>query len=242
MPVIERHLVLLILLSMVFFSRCDLNLFDCIEGDHNVTQESRSLNSFEEICSQGQFDLFVTQGDDIELVIEAEENLIPYISTRVKRGRLVIDNADNRCLRPNHPMKVFITVPALEILTLEGSGSIACDTFHIDDLTVNLLGSGVVNIAAETSSLEVNLAGSGDIFLRGFADHTDLTISGSGTIHAYDLEQNNCLVNISGSGDIYVFVNELLDIHITGSGDVSYRGTPDIRTRITGSGSVINDN
>jgi len=100
----------------------------------------------------------------------------------------------------------------------------------------------VINIAAGTSFLEVNLAGSGDIFLRGFADHTDLTISGSGTIHAYDLEQNNCLVNISGSGNMYVFVNELLDVHITGSGDVNYRGTPDVRTRITGSGSVINDN
>ncbi len=241
-PLLERHLALLFLLSMVFFGRCDLNFFDCIDGDQNVITVERSLNSFEEICSQGQFDLYVKQGDGTDLIIEAEENLIPYISTRVKHGRLVIDNADNRCLRPNLPMKVYITVPTLEILELEGSGSITCDTFHIDDLTVNLLGSGVINIAAETSFLEVNLAGSGDIFLRGFADHTDLTISGSGTIHAYDLEQNNCIVNISGSGNMYVFVNELLDVHITGSGDVNYRGTPDVRTRITGSGSVINDN
>jgi Putative auto-transporter adhesin, head GIN domain len=234
--------LVILFLSLLTFNGCDLFFFDCIEGNNDIRTESRNVQGFDEIVNEGSFDVYVTYGKEYEVIIEAEGNLIPYISTRVRDDRLLIDNVDMRCLRPNRPMKLFITTPVIETLVLEGSGLVSCDTFHIQDLRVELAGSGKMEATAESSFMDVVLSGSGNIELHGSSVQSEFLISGSGSIHSYDLEQEECVATISGSGNMYVKVNNLLDVLISGSGDIFYRGTPDVRTRITGSGSVINDN
>jgi len=56
------------------------------------------------------------------------------------------------------------------------------------------------------------------------------------------LNQNNCFATISGSGNIYTSVSDLLDVKITGSGDVYYFGHPIVNVSISGSGQLINNN
>ncbi len=70
------------------------------------------------------------------------------------------------------------------------------------------------------------LTGSGEIELWGIAQVGDLNISGSGKIKALHLEQDECSASITGSGDMYVFVYDYLDVNITGSGNIFYRGNP----------------
>jgi hypothetical protein len=75
----------------------------------------------------------------------------------------------------------------------------------------------------------------------GAANSANLDITGSGTYEGFGIETVSTYVNISGSGDAEVLVNQYLDVKITGSGNVYYRGTPSLETDITGSGQVIKD-
>ena len=75
--------------------------------------------------------------------------------------------------------------------------------------------------------------------LIGICDEFDYTISGSGDINSFDLISDRGFVEINGSGDTEVFVNEFLSVKITGSGDVLFKGNPDeIISDITGSGDL----
>ena len=52
-----------------------------------------------------------------------------------------------------------------------------------------------------------------------------------------DLDGADANTMISGSGKIFVYATDYLNIIITGSGSVYYRGSPRISSTITGFGS-----
>jgi len=95
---------------------------------------------------------------------------------------------------------------------------------------------------ANANHIGSSISGSGEINMWGTVDRCDLTISGSGSIRAYGLESNTSYANISGSGSMYLYVNDYLDVVISGSGSVYYQGNPNVNAKITGSGSVIPSN
>ncbi len=77
-----------------------------------------------------------------------------------------------------------------------------------------------------------------DITARDEVHGDKFSISGSGNIRSFALISNNSSVNISGSGDADVFVNQHLDADISGSGKIRYQGNATVSTSISGSGNV----
>jgi hypothetical protein len=131
---------------------------------------------------------------------------------------------------------------------LTGSGEIllgSSDSGFVETgkLDIDHTGSGKMEIDVDADEIEVDLTGSGEIELYGSADATNFSISGSGEIKADHLTQLECYASISGSGRIYVYVEEYLEVKISGSGDIYYKGYPAIKDPIiSGSGSLRNIN
>jgi hypothetical protein len=108
---------------------------------------------------------------------------------------------------------------------------------------MDMSGSGKIEADGTFSDIRTVLDGSGEVVLSGISQTSDLYISGSGVIRAGELFTGTCHANISGSGTIYAWVKDLLDVEISGSGIVYYYGdTPVIQTHINGSGQVIKKN
>lgn len=57
-------------------------------GSGNVITEERTIADFDSISVSAGINLFIEQGDDEALTIEAEDNIVPRISTDVRNGRL----------------------------------------------------------------------------------------------------------------------------------------------------------
>jgi hypothetical protein len=225
---------------------CEGYYLGCLRGNGIMIEEERYLAEFSGLISEGEYDVFISIDTVSKVIVEADENLMPYIRTYVRNDKLVIDNGTRRCLRnkDGEPIKVFVHTPEIFNISLEGSGMIICDDLiYVDYLKIELTGSGVIDMR-DIDALEMDLiiTGSGDVELWGIARTGDLDITGSGKIKAYHLEQDECYASISGSGDMYVFVYDYLDANISGSGNIFYRGNPQIKVKITGSGSLINNN
>jgi hypothetical protein len=139
-------------------------------------------------------------------------------------------------------MEVYITTPYLEGIKQSGSGYITTDYFTPDHFDVSLSGSGNISTAVETDKIEASISGSGKITLSGEANDGRFSISGSGNIDAYDMTLITCNAKISGSGDMWVKVENYLNATISGSGNIFYYGDPGIETHISGSGNVIHEN
>jgi hypothetical protein len=227
------------LFCFIYLTSC--NRFHRIEGNGIIKTEDRSISIFTAVRSEGSFEVFILKDTVQSVTVEAEENLLPYIETDVHGEVLVIKTRDHRNIDNNYPIKIFVRTPTIEGIELSGSGNINCDSIISNYLEIQLSGSGNISATASCNKIKAYISGSGEMTLSGAANETDLDIKGSGDIHSYGLQQDSCFADISGSGDIFVYVNKFLDVRISGSGKVHYQGNPVINTEISGSGTVIHE-
>lgn len=230
-------LVLLVASIAIFTYSC--RKASCIVGNHKYITEARKLTSLHGISSEGSFDINIVLDTVNEVIIEAEENLMPYIYTKVHGSTLVIKTRDDRCIREHKPIVISVKTQSLDAIKLLGSGIVNCDSLNATNIDINLSGSGEIFAGIWGDFADIDISGSGKTTLWGEVNEGEFKISGSGDIRAYDLEQDTCFATISGSGSMYVYVKDYLNAKITGSGTINYKGNPIIQTQITGSGNVI---
>lgn len=212
-----------------------------IHGNGIEETEGRIVAGFDELKSEGAFDVHITNGDQYEVILCAESNILPYIETDVRNGKLRIHIRGLHNVRNRLPMEVYITVPHITSITQSGSGIITTDYFTPAHFDVLVSGSGIIETAVDAVTIDAVISGSGKLIFSGVADEADLLVSGSGSIDAYNLELRNCDAKISGSGNMWVNVKRFLKASISGSGNVFYYGNPRIETHISGSGKVIQE-
>jgi hypothetical protein len=213
--------------------------FTSVRGSGSVVEEERDLTGFSSIALRGIGRVKIEQGDAPALRIEAEDNLIPYIETRVEGTMLVIRARERTHLRPTRPLVFHVTVVDLDRLEISGSGDADADGLTLDDLSLSVSGSGDVAITdLQADAVEARISGSGSIDLSGSARNLDLSITGSGDYRAAGLETVEAKVRISGSGSALLNASDQLEARISGSGSVRYVGNPSVVSSVTGSGSV----
>ena len=235
--------------GLIFFSSaflCFIYLTSCnrlhkIEGNGNVITVNRVVSHFTGVQSEGSFEVYISYDSVQSVKVEAEENLLHYIGTDVSGSVLIIKKREHRNIDNNFPIRIFVKTPYIEGIELSGSGEVKCDSMTSAYLNLHISGSGEMSVIALSNKIKAHISGSGNMNLSGIANETDFDINGSGDIHSYNLQQDTCFADISGSGDMFVYVNKLLDVSISGSGKVHYQGNPNVSTHISGSGSVIHE-
>jgi len=228
----------LLMLSLLITGGCYKD-YNCIDGNGNAINETRTMSPFHEVVCNGSYEVTVLPGNTHEVVVDAESNLIHYIRTSVAGGRLYLDTENNHCINNSIPVLITVYSPFVDGLDLNGSGSIRASGLYVEYLNLNISGSGNIDVNADALQLEARISGSGSMDINGICETSDFNVSGSGNIHAYGMMQDECLATISGSGNIYATVNQILDGKISGSGNIYYKGNPMVYQDISGSGRII---
>ena len=206
-------------------------------------KETRDVGSFSSISLSISADVYLTQGNDTKVVIEAEQKILDLIRTEVVGDNLKIKLKTGKWyIRSNKQIKIYVSTPDVEGLFLSGSGNIKAETqIKTESLDFAISGSG--NIVIDdlvVSDIEGHISGSGDIDLSGSktAETLEISISGSGDLFADNLKVNSVEIRISGSGTCKVFAVSELEVSVSGSGSVYYKGNPMVNAKVSGSGKV----
>lgn len=210
-----------------------------IHGNGTTATESRITTSFNQVTSEGAFDVHITNGNDSEIIVNAESNILPYIETDVNHQTLRIHIRGIHDVKNQLPMEVYITTPYLEGITQSGSGIVTSDYFAANHFNVVISGSGNIETAVDATTVDALISGSGNLLISGGATDAGFIVSGSGKIDANNLHLRDCSAKISGSGNMWVNAERYIKATISGSGNVFYQGTPEIERQISGSGNVI---
>jgi hypothetical protein len=212
---------LLAVIAMLF-----LGLVACedvaLKGEGDVVSQIRDLNEFESVKFSIAGNVYINQEATQEVRIEAYENQIGHIETKVENGVLTISS--NRNINSGKNLKIYISAGNFEKIQLSGSG--------------NIESTGCLN----TEHLELWLSGSGNIEICGTTQNLKTQLSGSGNINTYGLEAAIVQSTVSGSGNIKVSANQSLDAVISGSGNIYYKGPALVNSSVRGSGRVVNKN
>ena len=190
-----------------------------VEGSGNVVSESRDVSGITALEFGEDGDLLVEQTGTESLTITADDNLLPYLKSEVRGGRLIIGNRDGINLRPSTTIVVKLTVRNLNAISLSGDGTIDARGINSDQLRISVSGDGRIEAA-------------------GNAETQEIKVSGDGSYAAEQLTSKVARVQISGDGKAVLAVTEKLDASISGDGSVEYTGNPAVTQNISGDGSV----
>jgi hypothetical protein len=154
-----------------------------VEGNGNLKKESRPASGYTAISSSGSWDVMVAYGESNSIQVEADENLLEYISTKVENGKLSIKTTKNVNLRTKNRITIYVSLTRLTGISLSGSGDIIGEgKFSNDGNTdFSVSGSGSIKMTVnKLGKVEVGVSGSGNVRLSGSANSVEARISGSG--------------------------------------------------------------
>ena len=211
-------------------------------GSGKIVSEERSVDDFDSIYVRGEGTVYLTQGDEVFVTVETDDNLVGRVYTEVKGRTLDLRYASGLFgthLRPTQGYIYHITVPELENITISGSAVVFADSVVTKRLNLDVTGSGQVDIDdLNAGEVQANITGEGKIKLSGEADTQRVSVTGDGIFDGRNLEAGYVNVNTKGSSTVTVWATDALDISVVGDGKVQYYG--DVKPNISNvSGDVI---
>jgi len=232
-----------------------------VSGSGNVVEETRTVSGFTgvELATVGT--LHIQVGDSESLRIEAEDNLLEYLETGVRGGRLRIETREDVNLHNTRPIHYYLTVTDLDTIvisssgdveapdlqarrfsvTISSSGNLEMGDLEAGTVTVNITSSGNVTMGTlRADTLEVDISSSGNLEIAGGqVERQTVTISSSGEYTAQDLQSAEADVRLTSSGSATIRVRDRLRANLSSSGDVHYVGNPMVDAKTTSSGKVV---
>ena len=204
-----------------------LTLFGCWETHHfneprygsdRIISEERSVSECKGICLKYAGNIYLRQGNEQSIKVEANDNIINDVITSSQDGILNIGLKNGSY--SDVTVRVYVTLRSIELVAIEGAGNIN------------------VQNTIDTKDLDCVINGAGDIFLRGYGENLDCKINGAGNIDAFKFSVRNCTAKINGSGNCSVNVSDYLDASISGIGNIIYVGNPEVKSSISGIGKI----
>lgn len=214
------------------------------QATNSSNVQVRQLENFNGIQMNVPAVLTISQAVTYSVRLEGRGEIMDQVITEVKGKKLVIRSKDNKWKGGNdNSLHIFIELPQLNYLDLNGSGDVVAATEIVsDNMELEVNGSGNISLQKVTfGGLKATINGSGDIFLAGGnVRESSFLVNGSGNIDCNQLSIVQVTAMITGSGNIATGNVTSIDAAITGSGNISYKGTDvNVKKRVTGSGKLI---
>lgn len=203
--------------------------------------EKRQVSGFSEVSFAVSGEALITLGKDYRVELEGDRDYVNEIITEVVGDELRI-RRDKWFDSGNRKVIVRITMPAIDGISVSGSGSVRVnDPLRGDELDVAISGSGkafIHDVALGEVGCAISGSGSLNVAGNGTIKKLEISISGSGDYQGEATAINVLEARISGSGSCDCRVTEKLNASISGSGSVLYSGNPKIDAAVSGSGKV----
>jgi hypothetical protein len=182
--------------------------------------EQRKVDSFHGIDIVGTLEVEARVDRTTRVEVFADPaDLLSRITTTVKNGVLVLGTGKGK-LPAHSRLRAVISAPALDTLSISGTGDMR-----------------VTNLAGGT--LDVSIGGTGALQLTGKVNELRLSVGGTGEIRAKDLIAASAVIDMGGTGDATVHATESVDARISGTGAIRIHGRPPtIRKSVSGTGVI----
>lgn len=215
-----------------------------VANSYSFETQDRHLSGFSAVSVAGSFDVYITQGNNESVKVEADDEDIDKIVTEVKGGVLKIYTKSTSGITWNwgrdRKRVIYVVAKDLNSVSLSGSGDVFFkDGLRTNDLVVNLTGSGDITGKVDVKNLQSSVVGSGDVTLTGRAESSSVRVAGSGDFTGKGLVTVSTKVTVVGSGDATVNATQAINASVSGSGDIHYTGAAkQISTSKRGSGDI----
>lgn len=215
----------------------DINLGDGKRGNGVVTDDRREItDNFTVVSASEGLDVYVTQAEEFEILVEADENIIDLIGTDISNGKLRIHAIENI---GKATKKVFVSLPVITGLeTSSGADLSTGSLIRADRISLEASSGSDLHVEIAADEVEADTSSGADIRISGEAKLFYAHASSGSGISARDFAVETCNADASSGADIDLNVSESLTAEASSGADISYTGDPSVQQQKSVSGSV----
>ncbi|GMN09309.1 hypothetical protein MTsPCn9_02350 [Croceitalea sp. MTPC9] len=226
------------LVLALFASSCvNISFGDGKKGNGVIAEETRKVTEdFTEISAAEGLDVFVTQGNEFRILVEADENIIELIATDIRDGKLKVHTVENIGRATKN---VYVTLPKITVLeSSSGADLIGQNEIKAEKLDLDASSGSDLEVEVIATEIEADASSGADIKISGQTDVLYADASSGADIKARNLLAKRCNADASSGSDISVNVSESLTADASSGADISYSGDPQVSKKKSVSGSV----
>lgn len=235
-----KQLQYTILVFLIIGSQsCYFGPHETIYGSGNVVTEERDIGEFTGLKVSSGIDVFIRQGNDISLELEADDNLHEAILTDVEGGILRIYTKKN--IRRARAKKVFLVYKDLNTIKISSAGDVTGENvLKTSGLDIDLSSAGDLSLEVQAEKITCDISSSGDARLSGSSEVLEASLSSAGDLHAYELHTKKAEVSCSSAGDARIYATEEFHLRSSSAGSIYYKGEGRVVNSHTSSaGSIV---
>jgi hypothetical protein len=212
---------------------------ETVTGSGKSVTVKREIGNVTEVVIDRGDRVEILQGDVPSLSVTADDNLLPLLETRTRKGKLTFEVKSGFSINAVTPISYTVKLPKLEKLSISGAGNVETTGLKGDELTIKVSGAGNAKLKdLDCKTLNLTVSGAGITNVTGRVEKVVIRLSGAGDIDALGLKAATTEANISGAGNVKVWATNELKANISGAGSIQYKGDPKIQQSISGAGSV----
>ncbi|HRI00253.1 MAG TPA: head GIN domain-containing protein [Saprospiraceae bacterium] len=233
-------LVFLAILVVMLLLKSELSDAMVLYEKHKLSKVDKEIpvKDFSIVKSSIAADIKIKKGT-FSFRVKGDSLLVNALKVEVVDSVLQISMGKTLYSNYYENLELELSLPKLDQIISSGSGEVeVVDSFQNPIVLLELLGSGSINGKFSGQQLNCKLVGSGDILNIGTVGHIDSEIVGSGNIFLQNSPCKTANIDLRGSGEIKINVEEILTGELSGSGNIFYRGNPKLKLNSYGSGTI----
>ena len=204
----------------------------------NFVKEERTVSNFTKLDVGGAFKIYLSQGDQEKLLIEADKDEMGEIVTEVIGNKLKIYTKSGWGGR-YHDMSIYLTFKDLEYIDFSGAVEVIGENvLAFSELEMDVSGAAEIDMEMKAERFEAEFSGASELDFRGTCKIGYIELSGATEIDAEGLEFQDLNIELSGASDAKVWATGTLKIDASGASDIRYKGSPKVSIDESGASSV----
>ena len=237
-----RVIIATIVALLLTSCRYDIDLGNGIDGNGNVITEKRIINeSFTKIEVSRGIEVIVEQDSNTAIEVEADDNIIKHITTKVENGVLVISTDESIDSAEAETVRVKTAViKGLEASS--GSNISSKSTLKGTNIAVKSSSGSEIEATLEYDSVKSESTSGSEITLSGKTLKLQSHSSSGSEINASNLLVNDVIAEASSGSSTTVNPLVSLNAKASSGSSINYRGTPKTISKEENSGGDVTKN
>jgi hypothetical protein len=192
----------------------------------NFIKEVRTVGNFSKLDIGGAFKVYLSQGNEEKLEIEADSKEMSEVVTEVVGNKLKIHTKPGWGQR-FHDMTIYLTFKNLDYIDFSGAVEVKADSpLTFNELEMDVSGAAEINMDFKAEKYTAEFSGASELDFRGSCKSGSIELSGASELKAEGLQFEELSLDLSGASEAKVFAAKKLRIDASGASEVKYKGSP----------------
>lgn len=235
--------VIIGILTGLLLTSCkyDINL-EGIDGNGNVKTEERTISEkFTKIESNRGIEVIVEQDSTTQVQVEADENLLKYITTKVENGILII--SANKNIDSAEKRVVHVKTSQIDGLEATSGSRISTkETLRGTSIEVKSSSGSGIQAAVEYDKVVTESSSGSTLNISGKALNVSTSTSSGSTTDAGNLMANDVVSEATSGSSTEVHALVSLSASASSGSSIDYNGSPKTVKKEESSGGSVSKN